>query len=272
MGYTITLDAPSTENSPPMKPYALESPQPQIPLPGEALFLTLPCYDAVAPQSLASLALASRVRKWHRMVYPGSLLEYGFNRGFVDFMNTRAEHGWTDWAMHHADIEAPMDWADVLIEEREKKRADLISAVVAIKDDRLLTTTGFRRPDMSIRRLTVKECKRLPETFDIFDVRALIGADAKDAHLVVNTGLWVMRYSPALEEFPGFDGTHLTRKHPDGIWRAHVLSEDWAFSGWCYQQSLRVVATRKLRLGHHGRKCWWNDQDGGCDVDPGNDL
>ena len=52
--------------------------------------------------------------------------------------------------------------------------------------------------------------------------------------------------------------------------RAHVLPEDWNFSGWCARKGLRVFATRKVSVGHHGTMCYTNDGPWGAwDTDQG---
>ena len=166
--------------------------------------------------------------------------------------------------MHHSDIEAPVGWLDTLLEELDRHRADVISAVVAIKDYRGLTSTGYREPDLGpITRLTVKEVNRLPETNSIEDL------DKPGRVLMVNTGLWVCRFTVRWVENACFNVCDAI-SHVDGVFSPKALPEDWNFSGFCALQGLKVVATRKVKAVHHGNCGYPNNGTWGeWDTDKG---
>jgi hypothetical protein len=154
-----------------------------------------------------------------------------FNKLWCQALNERTQRGLTHFAMHHSDIQAEPGWLDILLEEQRKVGADVLSAVIPIKDQRGLTSTGLRDPVTGrIRRLTMREVMKLPVTFEAADT------DAGDQWLMVNTGLWVCDFTkPWVEEvcFSILDA--VVREEDRFVPKA--LSEDWNFSGWCARQA-----------------------------------
>ncbi len=220
---------------------------PQAP-PGQPhVFVGLPSYDGWhKSQALVGLMLPSMRARLHYELGFGSLLARTFNDLLCKGRNSRAQCPWTHWALHHADISVGEMWLDVLIAEMARTGADILSAVVAIKDDRGLTSTGTIQGDGSIRRLTRKECARLPETFSAADLPAL----GIHTELVVNTGLLLIDFTkPWSDEFHFNVGDGI-RKNADGTFGALVLPEDWNFSHWANGRGLKVFATRKLHVQH----------------------
>jgi hypothetical protein len=211
------------------------------------VFLALPHYSTIHAHALPGLFAAAPTGATATVnLEGGSLLSLVFNRLWCRALNERSEQGYTHFAMHHSDIQAPVGWMDVLLEELEKHRADVLSAVVAIKDYRGLTSTGYRPDDLGpITRLTVKEVDRLPETFSIDDL-------GRPGHwLMVNTGLWICRFTEPWIEKVCFNVCDAIVEQ-DGLFHPRCLPEDWNFSGFCARQGLKVMATRKLRVLHHG--------------------
>jgi hypothetical protein len=232
----------------------------------DRVFLAVPAYGAVVPQALPGLLQPSLGAREVRLVGGGgSLLANGFNRLWVQALNERPGHGWTHFAMHHADVQAPPGWVDTLADELDRVGADVISAVVPIKDYRGLTSTGWRDPASGrITRFTLKEVLALPETFDA------AAAGKPDMWLMVNTGLWLCRLTEPWAEEVCFGVLDGVSKDDRGRFTAHVLPEDWNFSGWCARKGLRVFATRKVAVGHHGAMCYSSDAAWGAwDTDLG---
>lgn len=226
------------------------------PPPADNVFLAVPHYGALEPESLPGLMLASQSRRYTVRLNCASLLAHNFNRLLCDALNERRAEGYTHFAMMHADQGPPPGWLDTLIAEMERVNADVISVAVAIKDGRGLTSTGMRDPRTGdIRRLTTTELHRLPETF----AASALG----DGELMVNTGLWAARFDDWWEDFPGFTITDAIVKEPDGTFRAGVMPEDWAFSQWCHNRGLRVFATRAVPVVHYGRSGFANDRPWG---------
>src|SRR5689334_16752230 len=122
------------------------------------VFIAVPHYDQLDPQSLEGLMLASAKHRYSVNTEGGSLLALMFNLLWCRALNQRAGRGWTHFAMHHSDIEAPAGWADTLVDEMERVGADVLSCVVPIKDNRGLTSTGWQDPHTRrIRRFTMAE-------------------------------------------------------------------------------------------------------------------
>ncbi len=243
---------------------------------GRRLFIAAPSYDGwTREENREGLRRPSEsAEKWTVIPGRGSLLAYVFNRLWLSAYNSRAEHGWTHFAMHHADVEAPPGWADVLMDEMDAHQADVLSACVAIKDGRGLTSTGLAHPENgSIRRLTWHEVHRLPETFDGPAACRVLGAP-EGSGLAVNTGLMLVNFDTVSkfippgsrgEKDPGlfFSVLDGIREEAGGNLTACVLPEDWNFSRSCRERGLSVMATRKVPVAHHGEGRYPSGVDGG---------
>jgi hypothetical protein len=236
----------------------------------------------------------------------GSLLALMFNRTWCAALNQRRSRQLTHFAMHHADVEAPPGWLDLLVEEQQRVHADVLSVVVPIKDNRGLTSTGWQDPETRvIRRFTMSEIAKLPPTFSAEQVAAcgLAPATAKPqadvggmlsrpelqqrgqagrrresmapgesmapatlpnaVDLVVNTGLWICDFTRPWVEEVCFSIVDAVCRNEQGEFEAKCLPEDWNFSGWCAREGLRVFATSKVAVTHHGRAGYRNDHPWG---------
>lgn len=213
----------------------------------------LPVYDQLAPQALTGLILATQKHAYTLRVETGSLLALMFNRLWAGALNGR-KTGVTHFAMHHADIEAPPGWLDTLIDEMQRVEADVLSVVVPIKDGRGVSSTGYQNPKTRvINRFTMREIAGFPRTFNAADT------GHADDWLVVNTGLWVCDFTRPWVEEVCFSIIDAIVKDADGGFTAKCLPEDWNFSGWCARNGLKVFATTKVAVGHHGRASYRND-------------
>jgi hypothetical protein len=243
---------------PPAGANAAEAPlQPAPPPePGVAsVFLAMPHYDSLAPEAHDSVSQATAR---HRVYYARrgcSLLAHGFNSLLCAALNRRAELRLTHWYLHHADIGAEPGHLDIMVEEMRRTGADVLSAVVPIKDSRGLTSTGWRDPECKgpVRRFTMREIHALPETFDA------AAAGRPDDYLMVNTGLLLLDFTRPWVEEICFTIRDAIVKGPDGQYYANTWPEDWAFSHWAQGRGLRVFATRKVKVRHVGRMAYVND-------------
>lgn len=182
--------------------------------------------------------------------HQSSLLAGTFNGLWASALNRmeREDPPIEYFAMLHSDI-APVDgWLDDLYAELLACGADVLAAVVPIKDQRGLTSTGIERDDIwHPRRITLKELELLPETFTDADV---------GGELLLNTGCWICRLGnwAKLVHFTIQDDIV---RHPEtGLWRAVVQPEDWDFSRKCRTLGLKLAATKKIRLNHFGEVGW----------------
>jgi predicted O-methyltransferase YrrM len=226
-----------------------------------SVFLAVPHYGSLVPQSLRGLIQASEKASISLVTNGASLLAHNFNRLWCDALALREERKLTHFAMHHSDIEAAVNWVDTLLAEMQRVEADVMATIIPIKDPTGLTTTGLINPENPMvveRRFTMREVCRFPKTFD----SAGLGFSGK--WLAINTGLWLCRFTEKwVDEFSGFAILDAIKGHADGIRRAAVLSEDWNFSRWCGQQGLRVFATRAVHVNHHGPTAYPNHEPWG---------
>lgn len=239
------------------------------------VFLHIPHTGSLAPEVLESLAAPPTFGDLEvQMSASGmSLLAMNFNGGWAAALNCSPRPDY--FCMHHSDIGVGYDsagWLDYLVSELDRTGADVISVVVPIKDTRGLTSTGLLRRQggrHEHRRLQMKELDALPDTFDAQDVAALFAEeDPAERILTVNTGLWICRFDKPWVENVCFTIKDKILPNGDGTFTAHVWPEDWNFSEWCYDNSLRVVANKKVPVGHRGgtvfssRARWGQEHDG----------
>ena len=165
------------------------------------------------------------------------------------------------FAMIHSDVAPPIGWLDTLLEEQERVGADVLSAVIPIKDGRGLTSTAVddTGDDWRFRRLTMKQAHALPVTFTSDDV---------GAPLLLNTGLWVARLAPWMHETFFQVREHIRRdKSQGGLWVPSCVSEDWDFSMQCHKHGLKLAATRIVEVEHYGEHKWRSSDVWGWDED-----
>lgn len=232
------------------------------------VFVGLPSYGQVSDHALdglmqSTMADDSGVGGWHLKALRQSLLAYCFNSLVCCALNSQAEYHWTHFALHHADIGSQPGWLDVMVREMNLVGADVLSAVVPIKDGRGVTSTGLRGITSNcVRRLTMKEVHALPETFDH------AAAGARDGEvLAINTGLLLFRLDqPWVTEIDddgclpwAFNIKDKIRRAGNGKFVPIVWPEDWQFSSWCAKRGLKVFATRKVKLSHYGEAAFHND-------------
>ena len=173
----------------------------------------------------------------------------GFNNLWASALNLAEAGQATHFAMLHCDIAAEEGWLDILAEELERFDADMISAIVPLKDARGVTSSGIADPAdrwHPLRRFTMCECFRLPETFSAAD------AGHKGACLLHNDGCWMadLRQEKFRREYP--DGRlvadfqfprEIFRDPADGKFHVRAESEDWFFSR-------RLFEPRRKELSH----------------------
>lgn len=199
-----------------------------------------------------------------------SLLTKTFNALWCAALNARAA-GVTHFAMIHADIHpSAHGWLDVMVGELVKHDADMIAAVSPLKNDFGLTSTAVAVDSCDpwlCRRLTMREVYELPETFGAADV---------GGPLLLNTGLFVCDLSrPWWDELEPdgrtlklcFDFKNRIIRDPEtGEFHAEAVSEDWLFSQELNRRGAKLMATRKVVLGHEGSKEYTTDRAWGTQL------
>lgn len=215
------------------------------------VYLALPTYDERSMTAqMFPILTSSNDGVVTIMSFGFSILTYTFNWLWADALNARRTRGITHFAMLHSDIIPQGGWLKVMLEEMITHDADIMSAVVPIKDSTGLTSTGLslhpNKPSL-IRRLTMAEIMEKPETFT-------------DDFLVINSGLMVIDMRKPWVEKIHFHIKNAIDKMPDGAFVARVESEDWNFSRRARDLGAKVFATRKIKLQHAGTQKYPNDQ------------
>jgi hypothetical protein len=217
------------------------------------IFLGVPTSGSVRNGALTAFTSASRNHKFMARTCDAGYIPHNFNCLWADAYNQRDELKLDRFAMHHHDIRAEIFFLDSLMDEMERVDADILSVVMAICDDRGLSSTGIHVPGTwDTRRLTMSEAHDLPPTFSIADT------PWPGAWLAINTGLMLCRFDKSwVDEFPGFQlRTRLI--DADGKKFAVQWPEDFELSRWANERGLSVFATRKVAAWHRGEKEYGN--------------
>ena len=236
-----------------------------------SVLLSLPSYGNPCPGSVrAAYQYAARNVHLHTAETTASLLAHGFNSAWCAALTAMEDGTQLDYfSMLHSDVEPvppsrPDEpyWLNVLIDELERTKADVLSCVVPIKDPRGVVSTAVAgdTPWNPLFRLTMQQVMMLPETFSAADL------GHPDRALLVNTGCWIARAGKWMYDFPGFTiNDRLVRTQvatPEGVkavWRPEVEPEDWFASRWFANRGMKVLATRKVKVNHVGVMRYGND-------------
>lgn len=174
-----------------------------------------------------------------------SMLTLCFNELWCDALN--AEPRADVFCMMHDDVIPANGWLDTMIDELESTGADILSAVIPIKDLRGMSSTAVMDKDTGyVRRISMTESVSLPQTFDT----KMAGYD--NHHMLINTGLWVCRLGQHWNKEVCFTVRDRIIHGPDGKFYAQGMSEDWMFGLWASKRGLKVMATTKVPVKHSG--------------------
>jgi hypothetical protein len=222
------------------------------------VFLGMPGYGELTAGAARAFWRATRLpdRQVRYQYNEGSLLAANFNTLWAAALNLAHSGERVDYfAMQHADVEPEDWWLDALIDEMEARDLDVLGTVVPIKDRKGLTSLALGRDDGDtwrvLCRLTMAEAHALPETFTSEDC----------GHpLLLNTGLWVCRFSEEWARKVRFTINDRIVQMPDGRYVPQTEPEDWYFSRLCHELGMRIGATRKIKLAHRGGIAFHSDQ------------
>ena len=191
-----------------------------------------------------------------------------FNTLFALALNRAAQGSITHFAMLHADVVPAAGWLDVLLEECDAFEADLVSAIVPLKDMRGVTSSGLGRPGDPFggawRRVCVRELAGMPPTFNGPWLQRHWGATP--AHdLLHNNGCWVAdlrkpvftaadhaatiegQICPVLTAMFAFPRRVVKYR---GEWTVQGESEDWYFSRRLAELDANTYLTQRVQLAH----------------------
>lgn len=241
-------------------------------------FMTMPSYSAVGTWDGAwtgftgTSTTGEDVRIAKHFKFNNSLLGRGFNHCWAEAIHAYEIGEATHFAMMHGDVCPEPHWVDSFWEEMVALDADIIAAVIPIKDGAGLTSTAMDSGEKyDPQRLTMTEVMALPETFSNDDVTAA-GFNPTGGRLLVNTGLWIADLSKPWVR--AVDDNGLLRcfftiddrvVRSDDNYTVSVAPEDWNFSRMIYKvcPDARIFATRKVHLAHMGESSFPNDSQWG---------
>lgn len=212
------------------------------------IFLALPHSGSLIGGVLTGCCNSSAKHKVLTAECPFGCLTHNFNVLWTLALNNR-EDGITHFAMLHSDIAPQPFFIDTLMDEMEATDAEVMSAVIAIKDNRGLTSTGLGTlGEWGVKRFALKELDKMPETFSL----AFTEHDPGQ-YLAINVGLWVCDIRrPWVDEFPGFRVQNRIYRNPEGVYCAQFRPEDWDFAEWLHTHDVRTFVTRKVGANHRG--------------------
>lgn len=210
-----------------------------------------PTYDGMVANTGALLISKENDRVPKSLTYikmKTSLLTQSFNIIWATALNLKQDPGLTHLLMLHADvIPVGNDWIDTLLEEMEATQADVLSAIIPIKDDRGLTSTAIDTDPWCPTRITLHQAiNEMPTSWTSKDV-------------LLNTGLMLVDFRKNWVTDICFTIKDKLVIRPDGRWAAMVEPEDWNFSRQCHALGLKLVATRVVDVKHQGTKDYCSD-------------
>lgn len=222
------------------------------------ILIANPGYTPGYVSAFAQAKAIQRHPEWEVHFYElsASLLTWNFNSAWATALNLKESHGLTHFLLIHADVRPKgEDWLDVMLAEMERMQADVMSAIIPIKDQRGLTSTALDTDPWRPLRLTQRQVlTEFPETWT---------AD----ELLFNTGLLLVDLRKPWVEQVCFTMRDQIVRDDDGQWRAYVQPEDWHFSRQCRALGVRAYVTRKVVVEHFGTGCWSSGQVWGEPVD-----
>lgn len=253
------------------------------------VFLGCPSYNnlihAGAAQSIYQTA--SRNFNVMAMVQGRGLTSPNCNDIWCTALNARLDNPAVKWfAMLHADVAPEPWWIDIAIAEAERTKADMLSAVIPLKDARAVTSTVIASEDWTpdniaagkslpkrFGRLTMRQVmhSRFPKTFGInecCDALAQLPEEMQVTNaprhmLLLNTGCMVVRLTANIDWekvfFSVIDGIMLQ----NGRYVQWDASEDWLFSARMAFAGARCMATKAVRAMHWGNSPFPNDRPWG---------
>jgi hypothetical protein len=218
------------------------------------LFLALPNYGNLRYNTVSIITALTGPKSFDAVAVAelhSSLLAYGFNTLWAQALAQRKK-GITHFLMLHADVVPhEVDWLVQLHREMVRVGAQVLSAVIPMKDTRGFTSTAI--DGEPLRQFTMQEIMTLPETFTHPD-------------LLVNIGmLLVDMRQPWVEEIC-FTVTDRIAKTADGSFTALCEGEDWDFSCQARRLGVQVWATRKVKLTHWGASGFSNFRAWGTEA------
>jgi SAM-dependent methyltransferase len=217
------------------------------------VLIGIPTYkDDVSARMLFPLLRCTKDHEYIPANVDSSAMGMVCNRLWINALELAEQGHITHFLMQHSDI-APMEnyYVDKMIAIMERTGADILSAVVPIKDGYGTTSTALDEPcgDVPqywrVRRLTMKEIYDMEPTFT-------------HEKLLLNTGLMLvdMRKAWTKDAYFTFEDK-IIWWHGRRV--AVAMPEDWSFSRMARKLgATKLYATREVPLNHIGNSAYPN--------------
>lgn len=218
------------------------------------VFVGVPTYKNDLHADVMFMAL--QATKEHQVLFSkadSSACTMMFNMLLLQALELHAQGKIDYFLLWHSDIVPEAYFIDKMMKIMIEKKAEVLSAIVPIKDEKGLTSTALDEPvgDVPLkwrpRRLTMAEIMQREPTFT-------------DPKLLVNTGLLLIDLSTAWakEIYFHFDDAIIWHHGK----RLPVLEpEDWMFSRDARRMGCKSMwVTREVNLRHMGDSAFPNDQ------------
>lgn len=210
-----------------------------------SVFLAVPSRGELAGGTAFALTQCGSKHNVSIHLNYSSLLTLNFNQLWCQALNQQYRPDY--FAMLHDDV-VPLEpgWLDSMIAALEASEADVVSAILPIKDVRGLTSTALYNPCTGMmQRLTMTEACQMPLTFTG-------SVKGPEWYVLPNTGLWFCKFGRWAEKICFQQRDRIVKDH-DGKYTAQCFSEDWDFGVQCCNLGVQVAATRSVRAVHKGR-------------------
>jgi len=231
------------------------------------LAVGIPSYGmgTVASFPLQCLSGSKRIEHLEHLEQSNSLLAANCNMLWTKALNGARRGALTHFLMVHSDVRPRANvmpgWFDRLLAEMELVKADVMAAIIPIKNTSGYTSTALDTCRWSPQRLTQHQINReLPETWTT-------------ESLLFNTGLMLVDLRGSWTTAPPFFTINdEIVQDTDGDWQIHCEPEDWNFSRMCRERGMSCFVTRVVPVDHFGTAMWSSDGVWGHQVDPECDL
>lgn len=204
---------------------------------------------------------SQRIENCEHLEQANSLLAANCNMLWTKALNFARQGRMTHFLMMHADVRpranVMVDWFDKFLEQMEEAKADVLAAIIPIKNTAGYTSVAIDTDRWNPQRLTQHQVNReLPETW------------TTDT-LLFNTGLMLIDLRGKwTEDPPFFTINDEIYRDENGDWQVHVEPEDWNFARMCHARKMRCFVTRTVPVDHFGIAMWSSDGVWGHEVDP----
>ncbi len=220
------------------------------------ILIGIPTYDNQTNAQLSLTLMNEIARKGNPpfvvTTHHSSLLARGFNTLYCNALNKRPEV--IHFLMIHSDIVPEPGFIRKMYKEMGRTKADVLSVVLPLKDNRGLTSTALL--DSTIgenpRRVSVSELDNLPETFGKDDLADFFKGRRGSSTLLVNSGLMLVNLQKPWVEKVWFAIEDYIFKNKDGKFETYTFSEDWFYSKQAQMRGAKVMATQIVRARHIG--------------------